>query len=66
MSNTPFRNDHESEKMTIDAFAITPSEFEPERIRDREIIPEDAAHEEEPSADELETRRAIARAIRGL
>ena len=54
MSNTPFRNDHESEKMTIDAFAITPSEFEPERIRDREIIPEDAAHEEEPSADELE------------
>ena len=41
-------------KMTTDAFAMTSSEFEPEKISDREIITEDAAHEEEPSADELE------------
>ena len=40
--------------MTTDAFAITSSEFEPERIRDQEIIAEDVAHEEEPAADELE------------
>ena len=40
--------------MTTDVFAITSSEFEPERIRDQEIIAEDVAHEEEPAADELE------------
>ena len=40
--------------MTTDVFAITSSEFEPERIRDQEIIAEDVAHEEEPTADELE------------
>jgi RNA polymerase primary sigma factor len=32
---------------------ITPSEFEPESIRDQEIIVKDLTHEEEPSADEL-------------
>ncbi len=40
--------------MTTDVFAITSSEFEPERISDQEIIAEDVAHEEEPTADELE------------
>ena len=47
--------------MTTDVFAITSSEFEPERISDQEIIAEDVAHEEEPTADELESR-AIDRA----
>ena len=40
--------------MTTDLFTITSSEFEPERLRDQAIIPEDVAHEEEPTADELE------------
>ena len=40
--------------MTTDLFTITSSEFEPERLRDQAIIPEDVAHEEEPAADELE------------
>ncbi|MCX6003165.1 MAG: hypothetical protein NTX46_01825 [Chloroflexi bacterium] len=39
--------------MTTDAFTMASSEFEPERIRDQEIIAEDVAHEEEPAADEL-------------
>jgi RNA polymerase primary sigma factor len=54
MSNTPFRNNPEGEKMTTDAFVMASSEFEPEGIRNQEIIAEDAAHEEEPAADELE------------
>ena len=40
--------------MTTDAFTITSSEFEPESMRDQAIIAEDVAHEEEPTADELE------------
>jgi len=40
--------------MTTDVFTITSSEFEPESMRDHAIIPEDVAHEEEPTADELE------------
>ena len=40
--------------MTTDVFTITSSEFESERLRDQAIIPEDVAHEEEPTADELE------------
>ena len=40
--------------MTTDVFTITSSEFEPERLRDQAIISEDVAHEEEPTADELE------------
>ena len=47
----------EGGKMTTDVFAMTSSEFEPEKISDREIITEDAAHEEEPSADELELEK---------
>ncbi|MCX6003010.1 MAG: RNA polymerase sigma factor RpoD [Chloroflexi bacterium] len=40
--------------MTADAFTMASSEFEPERIRDQEIIAEDVTLEEEPAADELE------------
>ena len=40
--------------MTTDVFTITSSEFEPESMRDQAIIVEDVAHEEEPTADELE------------
>ena len=40
--------------MTIDVFPVASPEFEPESIRDQEIIAEDVAHEEEPAADELE------------
>ena len=40
--------------MTTDVFTITSSEFEPESMRDQAIIIEDVAHEEEPTADELE------------
>jgi RNA polymerase primary sigma factor len=40
-------------KLTTDVFAITSSEFEPEKIRDQELIAEDVINEEEPAADEL-------------
>jgi len=40
--------------MTTEVFTITSSEFEPESMRDHAIIPEDVAHEGEPTADELE------------
>ena len=40
--------------MTTDVFTITSSEFEPESMRDQATIVEDVAHEEEPTADELE------------
>ena len=40
--------------MTTDVFTIIPSEFEPENLRNQAIIAEDVAHEEEPTADELE------------
>ena len=40
--------------MTTDSFTITSSEFEPESMRDQAIIVEDVAHEEEPTAHELE------------
>jgi RNA polymerase primary sigma factor len=45
--------------MTIDVFTITSSEFEPESMRDHAIIPEDVAHEEEPTADELELEEPL-------
>ena len=45
--------------MTTDTFAMTSSEFEPESIRDQEIIAEDVAYEEEPSADELELEEPL-------
>jgi RNA polymerase primary sigma factor len=40
--------------MTTDLFTITSSELEPESMRDQVIIVEDVAHDEEPTADELE------------
>ena len=40
--------------MTTDTFVMTSSEFEPENIRDQEIIAEVVAYEEVPSANELE------------
>jgi RNA polymerase primary sigma factor len=40
--------------MTTEIFTMIPSEFEPERLRDQTIIPEDVVHEGEPTADELE------------
>ena len=40
--------------MTTDVFTITSSEFEPESMKDQVIIAEDVAHEEEPTADDLE------------
>ena len=40
--------------MTTEVFTITSSEFEPESMRDHAIIPQDVAHEGEPTADELE------------
>jgi RNA polymerase primary sigma factor len=45
--------------MTTDTFAMTSSEFEPERLRDQARIPEDVAHEEEPTADELELEEPL-------
>jgi len=40
--------------MTTDTFVMTSSEFEPENIRDQEIVAEAVAYEEEPSVNELE------------
>ena len=45
--------------MTTDVFTITSSEFEPELIKDQEIIAEDVAHDKEPATDELELEEPV-------
>jgi RNA polymerase primary sigma factor len=53
-SNTPFRNNRGVRNDYRNIYDDTSSEFEPERLRDQTIIPEDVVHEGEPTADELE------------
>jgi RNA polymerase primary sigma factor len=45
--------------MTTGVFTITSSEFEPESMGNQAIIVEDVAHEEEPTADELQLEEPL-------